>query len=110
MLGIPSLYNLAGELTPCVIHLAARTEATDALSIYCENSDVMAIRFTGVAMFCASNAQEAQDRGAIATFSALQCRLPFVHFFDGFLTSRHYPDFAALRRGVICTATYASLS
>ncbi len=87
LLMIPSLYKLAGELTPCVIHVAARTVATHALSIYCDHSDVMAIRQTGVAMLCASNAQEAQDLAAIATFSALQCRLPFVHFFDGFLTS-----------------------
>ncbi|EGR0411525.1 pyruvate:ferredoxin (flavodoxin) oxidoreductase [Vibrio cholerae] len=87
LLMIPSLYKLAGELTPCVIHVAARTVATHALSIYCDHSDVMAIRQTGVAMLCASNAQETQDLAAIATFSALQCRLPFVHFFDGFLTS-----------------------
>ncbi len=59
LLMIPSLYKLAGELTPCVIHVAARTVATHALSIYCDHSDVMAIRQTGVAMLCASNAQEA---------------------------------------------------
>ncbi|MCL2898193.1 pyruvate:ferredoxin (flavodoxin) oxidoreductase [Brenneria tiliae] len=87
LLMIPSLYKLAGELTPFVLHVAARTVATHALSIFCDHSDVMAVRQTGCAMLCASNVQEAQDFALIAQIASLNSRLPFIHFFDGFRTS-----------------------
>ncbi|MBF4296894.1 pyruvate:ferredoxin (flavodoxin) oxidoreductase, partial [Vibrio anguillarum] len=82
LLMIPTLYKLVGELTPCVIHVAARSVATHALSIFCDHSDVMSIRQTGVAMLCASNGQQAQDMALISTMASLRSRLPFVHFFD----------------------------
>ncbi|WP_158144839.1 pyruvate:ferredoxin (flavodoxin) oxidoreductase [Vibrio metschnikovii] len=87
LLMIPTLYKLVGELTPCVIHVAARALATHALSIFCDHSDVMSVRQTGVAMLCATDGQQAQDMALIATLSSLRCRLPFIHFFDGFITS-----------------------
>lgn len=87
LLMIPTLYKLVGELTPCVIHVAARSLATHALSIFCDHSDVMAVRQTGVAMLVASNGQEAQDMALVAYLASLRCRLPFIHFFDGFITS-----------------------
>ncbi|MEQ9861262.1 pyruvate:ferredoxin (flavodoxin) oxidoreductase [Pectobacterium cacticida] len=87
LLMIPTLYKLAGELTPFVLHVAARTVATHALSIFCDHSDVMAVRQTGCAMLCASNVQEAQDFALIAQIASLNSRLPFIHFFDGFRTS-----------------------
>ncbi|ATA25245.1 pyruvate:ferredoxin (flavodoxin) oxidoreductase [Brenneria goodwinii] len=87
LLMIPTLYKLAGELTPFVLHVAARTVATHSLSIFCDHSDVMAVRQTGCAMLCASNVQEAQDFALIAQIASLNSRLPFIHFFDGFRTS-----------------------
>lgn len=87
LLMIPTLYKLAGELTPFVLHVAARTVATHALSIFGDHSDVMAVRQTGCAMLCASNVQEAQDFALIAQTASLNSRLPFIHFFDGFRTS-----------------------
>jgi len=87
LLMIPSLYKLAGELTPFVLHVAARTVATHALSIFGDHSDVMAVRQTGCAMLCASNVQEAQDFALIAQTATLNSRIPFIHFFDGFRTS-----------------------
>ncbi|GAA3890863.1 MULTISPECIES: pyruvate:ferredoxin (flavodoxin) oxidoreductase [Gibbsiella] len=87
LLMIPTLYKLAGELTPFVLHVAARTVATHALSIFGDHSDVMAVRQTGCAMLCASNVQEAQDFALISQTATLNSRLPFIHFFDGFRTS-----------------------
>lgn len=87
LLMIPSLYKIAGELTPFVLHVAARTVATHALSIFGDHSDVMAIRQTGCAMLCAGSVQEAQDFALIAQIASLNSRIPFVHFFDGFRTS-----------------------
>jgi pyruvate-ferredoxin/flavodoxin oxidoreductase len=87
LLMIPSLYKIAGELTPFVLHVAARTVATHALSIFGDHSDVMAIRQTGFAMLCSSSVQEAQDFALIAQMASLNSRLPFAHFFDGFRTS-----------------------
>ncbi|RNM18989.1 pyruvate:ferredoxin (flavodoxin) oxidoreductase [Dickeya undicola] len=87
LLMIPTLYKLAGQLTPFVLHVAARTVATHALSIFCDHSDVMAVRQTGCAMLCASNVQEAQDFALISQMASLNSRLPFIHFFDGFRTS-----------------------
>ncbi|WP_392565472.1 pyruvate:ferredoxin (flavodoxin) oxidoreductase [Utexia brackfieldae] len=87
LLMIPTLYKLAGQLTPFVLHVAARTVATHALSIFGDHSDVMAVRQTGCAMLCASSVQEAQDFALIAQIASLNSRLPFIHFFDGFRTS-----------------------
>ena len=87
LLMIPNMYKIAGELTPAVIHVAARTLATHALSIFGDHSDVMAVRQTGWAMLASSDVQAAQDLAAIAHAATLECRVPFLHFFDGFRTS-----------------------
>ncbi len=87
LLMIPNLYKMAGELTPFVLHVTARSLATHALSIFGDHSDVMACRQTGVAMLASNNCQEAQDMAAIAHAATLITRLPFLHFFDGFRTS-----------------------
>ncbi len=87
LLMIPNMYKIAGELAPTVIHVAARTVATHALSIFGDHSDVMAVRQTGFAMLCSSNVQEAQDLALISHVATLEARIPFVHFFDGFRTS-----------------------
>ncbi|WP_347254764.1 pyruvate:ferredoxin (flavodoxin) oxidoreductase [Leminorella grimontii] len=87
LLMIPTLYKLAGELTPFVLHVAARTVATHALSIFGDHSDVMAVRQTGCAMLCAASVQEAQDFALISQVASLNARIPFIHFFDGFRTS-----------------------
>lgn len=84
---IPNLYKIAGELTPTVIHVAARTVATHALSIFGDHSDVMAARATGFAMLCANSVQEALDFAFISTEASLRGRVPVMHFFDGFRTS-----------------------
>ena len=87
LLMIPSLYKLAGELTPFVLHVAARTIATHSLSIFGDHSDVMSIRQTGCAMLCANTVQQAHDFALISQAATLNTRLPFIHFFDGFRTS-----------------------
>nr|WP_300147956.1 pyruvate:ferredoxin (flavodoxin) oxidoreductase [Propionicimonas sp.] len=87
LLMLPNMYKIAGELTPAVIHVAARTIATHALSIFGDHSDVMAARTTGWAMLCASSVQEAHDFALVAHAATLRTRVPFVHFFDGFRTS-----------------------
>lgn len=87
LLMIPNMYKIAGELTPTVFHVAARTVATHALSIFGDHSDVMAVRGTGFAMLAASSVQEAHDFALISQAASLASRIPFVHFFDGFRTS-----------------------
>jgi pyruvate-ferredoxin/flavodoxin oxidoreductase len=87
LLMIPDMYKIAGELTPFVMHVAARTIATHALSIFGDHSDVMACRQTGFAMLCSTSVQEAHDLAVIAHAATLQARIPFLHFFDGFRTS-----------------------
>ena len=87
LLMIPDMYRIAGELTPVVIHVAARAVATHALSIFGDHSDVMAARTTGWAMLASSSVQEAQDLAVIAHAATLEARVPFLHFFDGFRTS-----------------------
>lgn len=87
LLMIPNMYKIAGELTPFVMHVAARTVAGHALSIFGDHSDVMACRQTGFAMLSSHNVQEAQDLATIAQMSTFMTRLPFLHFFDGFRTS-----------------------
>jgi pyruvate-ferredoxin/flavodoxin oxidoreductase len=87
LLMIPSMYKIAGELTPLVIHVAARTLATHALSIFGDHSDVMSTRATGFGMLASGSVQEAADMALIAQAATLESRVPFVHFFDGFRTS-----------------------
>lgn len=87
LLVIPNMYKIAGELTPTVIHVAARSLAAQALSIFGDHSDVMAARATGWAMLCSASVQEAQDLALIAHAATLESRIPFLHFFDGFRTS-----------------------
>ena len=87
MLMLPNMYKIAGELTSAVFHVAARSLAAQALSIFGDHSDVMAARTTGFAMLCSASVQEAHDSALIAQASTLQARLPFIHFFDGFRTS-----------------------
>jgi pyruvate-ferredoxin/flavodoxin oxidoreductase len=84
---LPDMFKIAGELTPFVMHVAARTIATHALSIFGDHSDVMAARTTGFAMLCSSSVQEAQDLALVAHAATLRTRVPFLHFFDGFRTS-----------------------
>ena len=87
LLMVPNLYKMAGELLPAVIHVAARALATHALSIFCDHSDIYACRQTGCAILCTSSVQEVMDLGAVAHIAAIQGRIPFLHFFDGFRTS-----------------------
>ena len=87
LLMIPNMYKIAGELSPFVMHVTARTLATHALSIFGDHSDVMACRQTGFALLCANSVQEAHDFAAIAHAATLESRIPFLHFFDGFRTS-----------------------
>ncbi len=87
LLMIPNMYKIAGELTPTVFHIAARSLAAQALSIFGDHSDVMAARQTGFAMLASASVQEAQDMALIAHTATLKTRVPFLHFFDGFRTS-----------------------
>jgi len=87
LLMIPNMYKIAGELTPAVFHVAARSLAAQGLSIFGDHSDVMAARATGLALLSSSNVQEAHDLAAVAHASTLASRVPFIHFFDGFRTS-----------------------
>ena len=87
LLMIPNMFKIAGELTSTVIHVAARALATHALSIFGDHSDVMAVRATGFGMLCANSVQEVMDMALIAQAAALESRIPFIHFFDGFRTS-----------------------
>ena len=96
LLMIPNMYKIAGELTPFVLHVAARTVATHALSIFADHSDVMAARQTGFAMLAASSVQEAHDMAAVAHAATLQSRIPFLHFFDGFRTSHELQQIEVL--------------
>jgi pyruvate-ferredoxin/flavodoxin oxidoreductase len=96
LLMLPNMFKIAGELTPAVIHVAARTVATHALSIFGDHSDVMAARTTGWAMLASSSVQEAQDLALVAHASTLTSRVPFLHFFDGFRTSHEVDKIVAL--------------
>src|ERR1700759_1139368 len=87
LLMVPNMYKIAGELTPFVMHVAARTLASHALSIFGDHQDVMACRQTGFALLCSNSVQEAHDMAAVAHAATLQARIPFLHFFDGFRTS-----------------------
>src|SRR4249920_3124390 len=87
LLMIPNMYKIAGELTAFTMHVAARTVATHALSIFGDHSDVMACRGTGFALLASGSVQEAHDLAAVAHAATLRSRVPFLHFFDGFRTS-----------------------
>jgi pyruvate-ferredoxin/flavodoxin oxidoreductase len=87
LLMIPNMYKIAGELNSTVFHVATRSVAGHALSIFCDHSDVMATRQTGFAQLCSSSVQEAMDFALIAQAATLDSRIPFIHFFDGFRTS-----------------------
>jgi pyruvate-ferredoxin/flavodoxin oxidoreductase len=101
LLMIPNLYKIAGELTPFVLHVAARTLATHALSIFGDQSDVMACRATGCAMLAANSPQEAQDFAVIAQAATLAGRIPVIHFFDGFRTSHEVAKIAAVDAEIV---------
>ena len=96
LLMLPNMFKIAGELSPAVIHVAARTVATHALSIFGDHSDVMAARNTGWAMLAASSVQEAHDFALVAHAAALRTRVPFLHFFDGFRTSHEIDKISVL--------------
>lgn len=96
LLMIPNMFKIAGELTPAVIHVAARTLATHALSIFGDHSDVMHARATGWAMLGAGSVQEAHDFALVAHAATLRARVPFLHFFDGFRTSHEVNKIAVL--------------
>src|SRR5438034_2165657 len=87
LLMIPNLYKIAGELTSTVFHVAARTIATQGLSIFGDHSDVMATRATGWALLASASVHEAMDLALIAQAATLEAHVPFIHFFDGFRTS-----------------------
>ncbi len=87
LLMIPNMYKIAGELTPCVMHVAARSIAAQGLSIFGDHGDVMAVRQTGFALLSSCTVQESHDLALIAHASSLRARIPFIHFFDGFRTS-----------------------
>ncbi len=101
LLMIPNMYKIAGELTPAVIHVAARTVATHALSIFGDHSDVMGTRQTGFALLASASVQEAQDLAMVAHAATLRARVPFLHFFDGFRTSHEIQKIAAIDKDTI---------
>jgi pyruvate-ferredoxin/flavodoxin oxidoreductase len=96
LLMVPSMFKIAGELSPAVIHVAARSVATHALSIFGDHSDVMHTRTTGWAMLASASVQEAQDLALVAHVATLRARIPFLHFFDGFRTSHEVHSIALL--------------
>ncbi len=94
LLMIPNMYKIAGELLPSVFHVSARTVSSQALNIFGDHSDVYACRQTGFAMMCETNPQEVMDLGAVAHLAALEGRVPFLNFFDGFRTSHEIQKIA----------------
>ena len=96
LLMIPNMYKIAGEMLPGVFHVSARTLSAHALSIFGDHSDVMGVRSTGFSLLASSSPQEVMDLGAVAHLSAIHCRMPFLHFFDGFRTSHEIQKIEAL--------------
>ena len=94
LLMIPNMYKIAGELLPAVFHVSARTVAAQSLNIFGDHSDVYACRQTGFAMLCETNVQEVMDLGAVAHLAAIEGRVPFINFFDGFRTSHEIQKIA----------------
>jgi pyruvate-ferredoxin/flavodoxin oxidoreductase len=101
LLMLPNMFKIAGELTPTVFHIAARSLATQALSIFGDHSDVMAARTTGFAMLSSASVQEAHDAALIVQAATLSSRIPFLHFFDGFRTSHELATIALLSDALI---------
>ncbi len=101
LLMIPNMYKIAGELTPTVLHVSARSLAAQALSIFGDHSDVMAARATGYAMLCSASVQEVLDFALIAQAATLAGRVPFLHFFDGFRTSHEVNKVRRLPLGTV---------
>ena len=97
LLMIPNMYKIAGEMLPGVIHVAARTIATNALSIFGDHSDIYATRSTGFAILASSNVYDAQNLAAVAHLSAIKGSIPFLHFFDGFRTSHEISSIKELK-------------
>src|SRR5271156_1589964 len=87
MLMLPNMFKIAGELTSTVFHVASRSLATSALSIFGDHADVMSARMTGFALLSSASVQEAHDCALISQMATLEARIPFLHFFDGFRTS-----------------------
>src|SRR6266540_3972013 len=102
LLMLPNMFKIAGELTPAVIHVAARSIATHALSIFGDHSDVMSARTTGWAMLAASSVQEAHDFSLVSHAATLRSRVPFLHFFDGFRTSHEIDKIRLLSDDDLC--------
>ena len=101
LLMIPNMYKIAGELTPTVLHVASRSIAAQALSIFGDHTDVMSTRMTGYAMLCSANVQEVMDFALIAQMATLKSRIPFLHFFDGFRTSHEINKIEEIPAGTI---------
>ena len=101
LLMLPNMFKIAGELTPCVFHVAARSLATQALSIFGDHQDVMASRSTGFAMLAAGSVQEAHDLALVAQAATLKSRVPFIHFMDGFRTSHELNSLSRLPDDVL---------
>ena len=101
LLMIPNMHKIAGELTPMVLHVASRSLAAQALSIFGDHSDVMSVRGTGFAMLSSNSVQEAMDMALIAQSATLQARIPFVHFFDGFRTSHEISKVELIEDSII---------
>jgi pyruvate-ferredoxin/flavodoxin oxidoreductase len=101
LLMIPNMFKIAGELVPCVLHVTARAVATHALSIFGDQSDVMAVRSTGWAMLCSNSVQEAHDFALVAHAATLASRVPIVHFFDGFRTSHEIAKIHEIDSGTL---------
>ncbi|MDI6774096.1 MAG: pyruvate:ferredoxin (flavodoxin) oxidoreductase [Verrucomicrobiota bacterium] len=101
LLMIPSMYKIAGELAPTVFHVTARSLACQALSIFGDHSDVMAVRQTGYALIASASVQEVCDLAAIAHAATLESRVPFLHFFDGFRTSHEVQKIEMVSRDVL---------
>jgi pyruvate-ferredoxin/flavodoxin oxidoreductase len=102
LLMIPNMYKIAGELTPAVLQVAARSLAAQGLSIFGDHSDVMAVRQTGFALLASASVQEAHDLALVAQAATLRTRVPFVHFFDGFRTSHELNTIELLSDDDLC--------
>jgi pyruvate-ferredoxin/flavodoxin oxidoreductase len=109
LLMIPNMYKIAGELTPAVLHVAARSLAAQGLSIFGDHSDVMAVRQTGFALLASASVQEAHDLALVAQAATLATRVPFVHFFDGFRTSHELNTIELLSDDDLCALVPAEL-
>ena len=101
LLMIPNMYKIAGELTPTVFHVSARSLASNSLCIFGDQGDVMACRQTGFAMLCSNSVQEAEDMAMVAHASTLEAKVPFLHFFDGFRTSHEVQKIDEIPQDVI---------